>query len=165
MKKINRFIVFSLLSLTLLFFAGCDPSIIWEREERQLIQAYLNSLGDTVAILKPSGLYYIEILEGTGRIPVVKDTVSFRYKATLLDGRVFGSNLEEASPYGFIVGSGEIIEGIDEGVRYMKDGGKAKLLTPSSLAYGTTGIWGVLPGYTPLLWQIELVGVKAGSKK
>jgi peptidylprolyl isomerase len=145
-------------------FAGCDPAEKWEKEERWQIENYLNSIGDTVYDLKPSGLYYLEILEGTGRMPVAEDTVSINFKGRFLNGVVFGYNLVDSTAYAFIVGSGGTIEGIDEGVRYMKEGGKAKLLTPSSLAYGPTG-YGYVPGFTPLLWEIELVKVRAGSKK
>jgi FKBP-type peptidyl-prolyl cis-trans isomerase len=165
MKKINRIIVFSLLSLALILLASCDPSKKWEKEERRQIQDYLNAHADTVYISKPSGLYYFEILQGTGRMPVLKDTVSFRYTGTYLDGSLFTTNIADTVDYRFIIGSGEIITGIDEAVRYMKEGGIAKIITPSSLAYGSVGIWGYLPGYTPLLWQIQLVKVIAGSKK
>jgi FKBP-type peptidyl-prolyl cis-trans isomerase len=143
---------------------GCNNSKKWEKEEKRQIQQYLNSLGDTVAVLKPSGLYYIEIQKGTGRTPVDNDTVYMWFKATYLDGGLFTSNLDQTSPYPFIVGYAPI-EGLDEGVRYMQDGGKAKLLTPSSLAYGSYGIPGILSGYTPLLWNITLAGVLPGSKK
>lgn len=164
MKSINRTIVFSLLSLTLILFIGCDGSKKWEKEEKQQIQQYLKTLGDTVVVLKPSGLYYIEIQQGTGRVPVVNDTVYMWFKATYLEGSLFSTNLDQTSPYGFIVGYGPL-EGLDEGVRYMKAGGKAKLLLPSSLAYGSYGIPGLLSGYTPLLWNIELTSVIPGKKK
>jgi FKBP-type peptidyl-prolyl cis-trans isomerase FkpA len=38
----------------------------------------------------------------------------------------------------------------------MKPGGKSTLLIPSKLAYGASGTYGI-PGYTPLLFDIELV--------
>jgi FKBP-type peptidyl-prolyl cis-trans isomerase len=60
---------------------------------------------------------------------------------------------------------GRVVAGVDEGLRYMRDGGKAKLLTPSSLAYGFEGIWQIVPGYTPLLWIIDIDSVKAGPGK
>jgi FKBP-type peptidyl-prolyl cis-trans isomerase len=60
---------------------------------------------------------------------------------------------------------GKVITGVDEGLRYMKAGGKARLLTPSSIAYGFEGIWQIVPGYTPILWDIELDSVKAGAVK
>jgi FKBP-type peptidyl-prolyl cis-trans isomerase len=44
----------------------------------------------------------------------------------------------------------------------MKEGGKSTLLIPSELAYGTYGRYPYIQGYTPLLFAIELVKVKAG---
>ena len=46
----------------------------------------------------------------------------------------------------------------------MKKGGRAKMVTPSFLAYGTMGIRGVISGYTPLVWDIELVDLRPAAK-
>ena len=162
--KYRNIVILVVVAALIVILSGCNPSRKWEKEEEQLIESYLVTLGDTVYVLKPSGLYYIEIEEGTGRMPVLNDTVAFRYTAKLLDGRLFDTNVDAAEPITFVVGSNILIKGIEEGVRYMKNGGKARLITPSSLAYGTQGVWGVIPGYTPIYWNIELVSVKAGSK-
>jgi FKBP-type peptidyl-prolyl cis-trans isomerase FkpA len=47
----------------------------------------------------------------------------------------------------------------------MKEGGRSRLVIPSGLGYGNNGLYGYLPAYTPLIWQIDLVKVRAGSKK
>jgi FKBP-type peptidyl-prolyl cis-trans isomerase len=161
----NRIKLLCAFGLLLLIIAGCDPSKKYRNQESSQIQSYIQSLGDTVYVLKPSGLYYIELQEGTGRTPIVNDTVAFWYKAMFLDRVVFDSNASATGPFYAVVGTYQILDGLDEGVRYMKEGGKARLLTPSSLAYGANGAYPVIPGYTPLLWEIELVSVKAGSKK
>ena len=109
-------------------------------------------------------MYYIELQAGTGRIPVAKDTVSFWYKGMFLDGVVFDQNFAATAPYSTVLGNHEVIKGIEEGFLYMKEGEKAKFLTPSSLAYGQAGWWGAIPGFTPLLWEITLVKVRPGSK-
>jgi len=160
----NRIKYLGGLVAVLLFLAGCNPSGTWKKQERDQIQSYVKLLGDTAYVLKPSGLYYIELQAGTGREPIALDTISFRYTGMFLDRVAFDSNIAATAPYMAIVGSYQIIPGLDEGVRYMKEGGKARFLTPSSLAYGPEGIWGVVPGYTPLIWEIELVSVKAGTK-
>jgi FKBP-type peptidyl-prolyl cis-trans isomerase FkpA/FKBP-type peptidyl-prolyl cis-trans isomerase FklB len=46
----------------------------------------------------------------------------------------------------------------------MKEGGKATLLIPSKLAYGTQGFYSV-PGYTPLIYDVQLVRVIPGPSK
>ena len=155
-----------LFMVVLAFVTGCEKNT-WEKQERKQIDDYIKSLGDTTYILYPSGLYYFEILAGTGRTPVDHDTVYFKYKGRFLNYVVFDKNVPDNVPYKHVMGTdvGPVISGIDEGLRYMKAGGKARLLTPSKIAYGFEGIWQIVPGYTPLLWDIELDSVKAGPGK
>jgi FKBP-type peptidyl-prolyl cis-trans isomerase FkpA len=48
----------------------------------------------------------------------------------------------------------------------MAVGGKSTLLIPSNLGYGPAGsTYGIIPGYTPLLFDIELVRLKAVPAK
>ena len=76
------------LCLLFLFIAGCDFNSNARKLEKSLIQNYISSLGDTVYISKPSGLYYIELKAGTGRTPVVKDTITFRKVGELVRAAV-----------------------------------------------------------------------------
>jgi FKBP-type peptidyl-prolyl cis-trans isomerase len=161
MKKIWKLSIASLLIVIL--FQGCMDNETWEVEEQQQIQDYLKSLGDTVAVLKPSGLYYIEIITGTGEYPEDNDTVYFKYKGRFLSHWIFETNDPITVPFEYEIGSGGVIAGVDEGLRYMKAGGKAKILTPSKLAFGFDGVWQLIPGYTPLLWDLELDSIKRGN--
>jgi len=175
-KKIGFLIWFCLF---LLFVTGCDFTSKNRKQEKTLIQNYISSLGDTSYVLKPSGLYYIELRTGTGRSPIVKDTITFWYNGMLLNRTLFDSNYLTGTINTAIVGInditfGQLIPGLDEGVQYMKVGGKARLLLPSALAFGSAGFtaynnqvgyYQLIPGYTPLLYEVELVSVKAGSGK
>ena len=66
---------------------------------------------------------------------------------------------------------GYVIKGFDEGITYMKVGGRSLLLIPSKLAYGTSGYYTYdasgnysgIPGYTPLLFDITLARVKMSA--
>ncbi len=161
----NRVKLLCVCAFIVLLNSGCNPTGSWRRQEQSQIDSYVKSLGDTAYVLQPSGLYYIELQPGTGRSPILKDTIYFRYTGMFLDRQIFDSNVSSSTPYGAIIGNYEIIPGLDEGIRLMKEGGKARFLTPSSLAYGQAGIWGAIPGYTPLIWEISLITVKPGSKK
>jgi FKBP-type peptidyl-prolyl cis-trans isomerase len=163
---INRIKLLVGLGIISLFVISCNETDSWKKQERSQIDSYIKGLGDTAYVLETSGLYYIELKTGTGRMPVAKDTVSFRYVGMFLDRVVFDSNLSATSPYGTIIGSYGIIQGLDEGLRYMKEGGKARFIIPSSLGYGAAGAGrGIIPGYTPLLFEIELESVKDGPGK
>jgi FKBP-type peptidyl-prolyl cis-trans isomerase len=161
------------IGLILLLFVGCDKSSKYKEQEKALIQNYINSLGDTAYILQPNGLYYIELRASSGNSPVESDTISFWYTGMFLDRTVFDSNISETNPFYAIVGNGGMIPGLEEGVKYLKLGGKGRLLLPSSLAYGRAGFsyndgmghyYQVIPGYSPLIYEIELASIRSGSK-
>jgi FKBP-type peptidyl-prolyl cis-trans isomerase len=129
-----------------LLATGCETNR-WEEHERKLIDDYIKSIEDTVYVLYPSGLYYIELIPGTGSYPVDLDTVYFKYKAAFTNYVQFDSNDPYTKPYKYVIGKyDDVILGVDEGLRYMKVGGTSRLLTPSSLAWGFEGIPGIVAG-------------------
>jgi FKBP-type peptidyl-prolyl cis-trans isomerase len=158
----NRIKLLCVFGFVVLLIWGCNPKTDWIKQERLQIESYIASLGDTAYVLQPSGLYYIELLAGTGRSPIVKDTVFFKYIGMYLDRQIFDSNLTLTTPYAAVIGNYNLITGLEEGFMLMKEGGKARFLTPSSLAYGSAG-WYIIPGFTPLLWEVTLTSVRSGT--
>jgi FKBP-type peptidyl-prolyl cis-trans isomerase FkpA len=163
MKRIKLWHILVLVSVFLI--TACLSDDVWKKNERKQISDFLKTVPDSLVSLKSSGLYYIELKAGTGRSPVLHDTADFKYIGRFMDGTAFDSVSTVSSPYEYVMGSYTIVKGVDEGLAYMKPGGKALLLTPSDLAYGSQGINGVIPGYTPLVWEVELIRVKAGPGK
>jgi FKBP-type peptidyl-prolyl cis-trans isomerase FkpA len=146
-----------------ILLASCNPSKKYEKDEAAAIQNYLNSNSSLNFVLQPSGLYYLEVVAGTGISPVLTDSAYVKYSAKFLNGTIFDSNESLSTLYGFVVG--ENISGFDEGIMLMKVGGKSTLLIPSKLAYGTYGSYPYIAGYTPLLFDIQLVKVVPHSSK
>ena len=153
-----------LLLVLVILATGCETNK-WEEHERKLINAYVESLEDTLYVLYPSGLYYIELLPGTGAFPVEGDVVYFKYKAAFTDYVQFDTSDPYSTPFKYVMGSFDrmTMKGVDEGLRYMKAGGKSRLLTPSKLAYGFEGISGIVAGYTPILWTLVLDSISPHS--
>lgn len=149
------------LSITLLMvlIVSCDPSAKYEREEETKIQNYLNANPSQNFELKPSGLYYLDVVVGTGLTPQNLDTAYVWYTIKFLDGQVWDTNVGTTDTLRFLVNAGVYPAGFEEGISYMKEGGKALLLTPSKLAYGAAGSY-YIPGYTPLLFDVELIKIK-----
>lgn len=129
-----------------------------ELQERTRIQDFL-SLNDTLDfVVKKSGMYYLEMKPGTGIQLAAHDTAFVFYTVKTLTGIVVDSNLGTGDTLVFPVGEKKMIDGFDEGVSYMRNGGESLLLLPSSLAYGSTG-WGLVGPYTPLIIKVDLVRV------
>jgi peptidylprolyl isomerase len=110
-------------------------------------------------VTTPSGLKYIDEVEGTGPSPQKGKKVTVHYTGTLTDGTKFDSSRDRGSPFSFTIGVGQVIQGWDEGVLSMKVGGKRKLQIPANLAYGSRGVGGVIPPNAELNFDVELLGV------
>ena len=161
MKKININILtisLSLLVALMILTVSCDPGRQYEKREKSQIQDYLANNPSLSFVRQTSGLYYFEVTAGTGSTPVLGDSAWVLYRASFLNGTVFDSTSVTTGPYAFIVGTS--ISGFDQGVMMMNAGGQSKLLVPSSLAYGASGNYRGIPGYTPLLFDIILLRVK-----
>ena len=162
-KKHYQSILLFIAAIALISLGSCDPARKYEKAESEAISNYLSTNSADTFILEKSGLYYRDVLVGTGRTPVLNDTVHVVYTGKFLNGNVFDTNAGGADLV-IPVGGGTYIAGIEEGITYMKEGGKATLLIPSKLAYGSTGQYSI-PGYTPLLFDIQLVKVIPGPGK
>jgi FKBP-type peptidyl-prolyl cis-trans isomerase len=126
--------------------------------EPLLLEKYLKDNKITVKP-RPSGLYYIPVLEGTGPKAEAGKTVKVHYTGKLLDGKVFDSSRERKNPIEFMLGRSQVIKGWDEGISLMKQGGKATLIIPSAIGYSDRDM-GVIPPYSTLVFEVELVEVK-----
>lgn len=111
-------------------------------------------------VTTPSGLKYVELVEGTGATPQRGQTVTVHYTGTLENGRKFDSSVDRGQPADFRIGVGAVIKGWDEALMSMKVGGKRKLTIPASLGYGSKGRPPDIPGGATLLFDVELLGVK-----
>ncbi|MCX6273226.1 MAG: FKBP-type peptidyl-prolyl cis-trans isomerase [Bacteroidetes bacterium] len=107
----------------------------------------------------PDGLYYISLRDGNGPSPVMGNKVVINYKGSYLTGDVFDSSYDTGMPFEFKLGSHSVIKGLEEGVKLMKKGGKARLIIPSSLGYGANPA-GDIPPFTSLIYEVELLEVK-----
>jgi FKBP-type peptidyl-prolyl cis-trans isomerase FkpA len=103
-----------------------------------------------------SGLVYIPITEGTGAQPAATDRVKVHYKGTLTDGKEFDSSYKRGEPAVFPLNG--VIPCWTEGLQKMKAGGKAKLVCPSTIAYGDRGT-PTIPGGAALTFEVELIEV------
>lgn len=133
-----------------------------KNSEKSLRDKYIEDNGINV-LPTASGLYYIEKEKGTGSRAMAGDQVYVHYTGTLLDGTKFDSSLDRGEPFSFRLGVGEVIKGWDEGIGLMNEGGKATLIIPSAIAYGSRDS-GTIPAYSTLLFEVELIKVEPAAQ-
>lgn len=105
----------------------------------------------------PSGLQYQVLTEGTGKQPTASDRVQCHYEGTLIDGTVFDSSIKRGEPAVF--GVTQVIAGWVEALQLMKEGAKWRLYIPYQMAYGEHGAGEMIPPYSALIFDVELIKV------
>ena len=105
----------------------------------------------------PSGLQYEIINAGLGKKPTAADRVQCHYEGTLIDGTVFDSSIKRGQPAVF--GVSQVIAGWVEALQLMGEGSKWRLYIPYDLAYGANGAGEMIPPYSALIFDVELIKV------
>ncbi len=155
-------VIFLIAIAVMVFMQSCVKGTDFEASEQEQIKDFLDANNITVQP-RESGLYYIEKKAGSGDSPVMGDSVVINYVGRRINGYVFDTNIEEVAkqnglwemymefkPFPFIVGDSALIKGLSEGVTYMKEGGSAMILLPSSLAFND---------FYPVIYDIDLLKV------
>jgi len=138
-----------------------------------LIDAYL-ARNNIKAQISKSGMRYTILEEGNGPKPQVGDNVQVNYTGNVLDGGYFDTSVEEKAkevglfnpgrtygPFEFILGTGGVIHGWDEGIALLNQGTKARLYIPSPMAYGEQQRSEVIVANAILEFEVELVGISS----
>jgi len=107
----------------------------------------------------------LDVRLGTGTEAVSGKALSVNYTGWLYDASktdAKGVQFETSvggTPFTFTLGSGQVIQGWEQGIPGMKIGGVRRLVIPASLAYGASRN-GPIPPYASLVFEIELLDVQ-----
>ena len=106
-----------------------------------------------------------DLVLGTGATATAGGTITVNYTGWFYDatksdkkGLQFDSSIGQA-PFTFVLGSGSVIQGWEQGVPGMRVGGERLLIVPPPLAYGNTRS-GIVPPNTTLVFDITLLNVQ-----
>jgi FKBP-type peptidyl-prolyl cis-trans isomerase FkpA len=108
-------------------------------------------------IQTPGGVVIEDLTVGEGPEVQPAETVTIHYRGELPDGTEFDSSYGRGQPATFSLT--QLIKGWQEGIPGMKVGGKRRLTIPPALGYGSRGVPGTIPPNSPLLFEIELLGI------
>lgn len=168
MTRKHIFTLFAIFSI--LAFYSCEKEVD-EREADELLrlQAYMSIHYPGIEPTE-SGLYYIIEDPGAGAAPAKGDYLLFDYTGRNLDDYVFettskttaytysiytAKNHYAPKLYSYMDDSAPMIEGLSEGLSLIGEGGKARFIMPSKLAYGSNRYKGLYP-YTSVIFDVNL---------
>lgn len=155
-----------MLLLALFLLAGCTDFEAKEKlaeQNRQQGSAFLvaNAHKDGV-VVRPSGLQYRVLREGSGPKPKVTDSVIVHYRGTLIDGSEFDSSYSRGEPSAFAVNG--VIRGWTEGLQLMSVGSQYRLFVPSALGYGPAGKDDKIGPDATLIFDVELLAINDSNQ-
>lgn len=122
--------------------------------EKQLFDAVKGQPG--VGTL-PSGVCYVIIKAGTGPRPQVTDSLTAHVKGYLPDGRLFEDTHPKNAPLRSTPAN--LIPGLREALQIMPEGSSWRIYIPSSQAYAEKGVPGIIPPYSAIVFDVELIKV------
>ncbi len=113
------------------------------------------------ATVTSDGLQIIDLNAGNGDAARAGDIAYVTYSEWLADGTFVDTTAADGKvvPQRQVLRTGQIIQGLVEGIQGMKVGGKRRLIVPPALAYGSQGLGNGIPANATLIYDIELVSV------
>ncbi len=108
------------------------------------------------------GVERVVLRAGNGPTPKVKQTVILHIRGMLHSTRKeFWSTMNDGEPFAFVVGVGQVIKGMDEGVLSMKVGEKSELIMTPDYGYGVKGYQAFsIPANASLVFEAELLKIE-----
>ena len=162
---------FSLCALLAIAGCGGDDSSSEDGTQTSGTTTAAESSGDASDRTKPEvtvpggapsqELVENELIEGTGAEAKSGDEVTVQYVGVGTESEEeFDASWDRGEPFGFQLGSGQVIPGWEQGVEGMKAGGRRELIIPPNLAYGEAGSPPAIGANETLVFVIDLLEVK-----
>jgi FKBP-type peptidyl-prolyl cis-trans isomerase len=103
-----------------------------------------------------TGLRYEIYQKGKGARADASHLLTISYKVFLLDGTLCYES-DETHPLKLIVGRGQQINGLEQGLMLMNEGDRARFVIPNHLAFGVTGDQDKIPPASALYYDVHLI--------
>lgn len=151
----------SIMILMLIMGSCAKDDVNYDAQQIEEIEKFMLDRGYDITPTE-SGLYYQDIVVGAGEQVSPLDTVEVFYTGYYLNGIQFDTNVG-GELFKFVVRdvTPDVIDGFDEALTYMREGGESIAIIPSWLGYGSSGS-GAIPGFTPIFFELKLVNIIGG---
>lgn len=127
-------------------------------EEKINIKLYLERHKKWAMVETGSGLQYYTYENGEGDSIKTGMLIEIKHKVYTLDDKLcYETDKDEVLEVK--IDHSEIETGLQEGLKKMKIGDKAKMIIPSHLAHGLTGDFNKIPPLTPIVVDVELIRI------
>lgn len=120
------------------------------------ILAYLQKNDIRASAVDDQGLWYSRRSFGAGENVQAGDTVTLHYIGKLTNEVEFDNSYERNQPFTFVVGTKQVIEGLDKGIRHFFYGDTGMLIIPSRWAYGSRET-GRIPANAVLVFEFQIM--------
>ena len=131
--------------------------MVIERNRMLEKQLFDNIKGQAGVGTLPNGVCYIIVKAGSGSRPEVTDSVAINIKGYLPEGKVFEDTYTRKTPLKTIPAS--LITGMKEALQIMPAGSVWRIFIPASLAYADKGVAGVIPPWSAVVFDVELLEI------
>ena len=136
-----------------------------EKANRYLVRSEEEDIDDFVSrygwnmVKSGTGLRYMIDSLGNGELVRHGQIVEINYTVRFLTGDIV-YNSKELGTKSFVAGRGGVETGLEEGIKLLRKGDKAKFILPSHLAFGLLGDGNKIPSKTPLVYEVELIDIQ-----
>jgi FKBP-type peptidyl-prolyl cis-trans isomerase 2 len=104
----------------------------------------------------PTELVVQPLITGTGPVVESGQNVTFQYSGWLWDGEQFDSSWEKGAPFTTPIGTGQVIQGWDQGLVGQPVGSQVLLVIPPELGYGDQE-QGSIPANSTLVFVVDIL--------
>ena len=170
----NRILTGFLTALVAVAFYSCRENSLEKQRQNELekLDEFIRAHYSQVE-RKPSGLYYIELDEGTGDSIKIGDQVQIYYSLKKLDDEVILETTGYSDGFRFdpisllVLHPNDLsssaqsvneIRALHEALTYMKKSSRSKMIFDSALGFGQYGSFGI-GGFTSLIMEVEVYKV------
>jgi FKBP-type peptidyl-prolyl cis-trans isomerase len=136
---------------------GYLKGMVMERNRALEKQLFANVKGQAGIGTMPDGVCYAIVKAGTGLLPLITDSISIHVKGYLPEGKIFEDTYTGNKP--FRTTPATLIPGLKETLQIMPAGSLWRIYIPSALAYADKGVTGVIPPYSAVVFDIELLNI------